>query len=297
MPRVLVVDDSATQLALMKGILDGHVDELHTACNGRDAIEQLRQCDVDLVVTDMQMPEVNGLELIRQMRTTCPMIPAVLVTAYGNEELAANALGGGAVNYIAKDHLSVLLPETVNRITRFAKANADALLLKAALPRSRFEFLIDCSFERIVPLVALQIQMLAAMNVLHTSDRIRIAEAINHLLFHSILHGNLEHPLRGDPCSLAEAESILAAMQNDPSSAAQTQRCVSIQMKANDRKLRFMIGHEGGAPTIHHVPLPGTPQSFADERGRAMMLLTSVMNEVFIDPVSGDVTLVKYLDR
>jgi len=297
MPSVLVVDDSATQLALMKAVLVDQVDELHTAANGLEAIKTLQDCDVDLVVTDMQMPERNGLDLIREMRVQCPMVPAVLVTAYGNEDLAADALGVGAANYIAKEHLSVLLPETVHRILQFTRANADALLLKGALTRSRFEFLIDCSFDRITPLLSLQVRLLAAMNVLHTSDRVRMAEAIQALLFHSILHGNLGHPPRAEPFSLGEAESILTQLQQEDATRDRTQRCVSIGLKVGNHKVRFVVTHEGGGPTLDHAPLPGTPQSFADERGRVMMLLTSVMNEVFIDPVSGDITLVKYLDH
>ena len=297
MARVLVVDDSATQLTLLKALLADQGNEVETAPDGRQALERLASCQTDLVVTDMQMPETNGLELIREMRKRCPLIPAVLVTAFGNEHLAADALGVGAANYIAKDHLGVLLPETVERILMFAAANADTLLIKGALTRNRFEFLIDCSFERIVPLVCLQLRMLAAMNVLHTSDRLRIAEALNHLLFHSILHGNLGHPLRAEPFSMGEAEAILARAEQGDEAKSVVNRCVSVRTKVSDREARWVVSHAGDGPTIQQAPLPGTPQSFSDERGRAMMLLTSVMNEVFIDPVSGDVTLVKYLDR
>ncbi len=295
MPRVLVVDDSATQRSLMKAVLIEHVDELHTADNGGEAIKKLTEGDVDLVVTDMQMPEKNGLELIREMRVRWPMVPAVLVTAFGNEDLAANALGFGAASYIAKEHVSVQLSETVRRILRFTSANTDALLLKGSLTRSRFEFAIDCSFDRLIPLVALQIRMLTAMNVLHTSDRVRIAEAIHHLLFHCILHGNLRQPLRPDPFSLEEAESIFKALQQDENSRDDTLRCLTVHTEVSDHSVRFWVAHEGDGPTLRHTPLPGTPESFSDERGRVMMLLTSVMDEVFIDPVSGDFRLVKYL--
>ena len=249
-----------------------------------------------MVVTDMQMPEMDGVSLLRKMRLEYPLIPAIMVTAYGNEDLASEALGVGASNFISKDHAAILLPEMVQRMKLFSAANAETLDLKGALTRNRFEFILDCSLDRITPLVCLQLRLLAAMNVLHTGDRLRIAEALDYLLFHCIVHGNLERPTSADPLSRESAERFVIEQRSqwgDPSSAEPT---VSLSLSVTDREARYVVSRDGNGPSITHAPLPGTPQSFADERGRAMLLLTSVMNEVFVDPSNGDVTLVKYID-
>jgi CheY-like chemotaxis protein len=302
MPNVLVVDDSATQTMLIACLLEEKGVSVRTAVNGVEALSLLRGQSgsetplPDLVVTDMQMPKMNGLELIRQMRSACPLVPAVLVTAFGNEDLAAEALGVGAANYISKEHVGVILPDTVDRLSRYAAANAESLDLKGSLTRTSFEFLLDCSIERVQPLVGLLLRLWTSMNLLHTIDRIRIAEVLHYLLFYSIVHGNLEEPVRVTPFSMEEASALIEAKRQDDSTRAMTERNVSLTMRVTDREARFVVSHEGAGRSIHHAPLPGTPQSFSDERGRGMLLLTSVMNEVFIDPVTYDVTMVKYID-
>lgn len=295
MPNLLVVDDSVTQTTLITSILQDHDFNVRTASNGVEALNQLQDFQPDLVVTDMQMPEMNGLELIRQMCNACPLVPSILVTAFGNEDLAAEALGVGAANYISKDHVQILLPEIADRIVAFANANSDSHELKGALDRSTFDFVTDCSIERITPLVCLQLRLLAAMNVLHTCDRIRIAEALNYLLFHSIVHGNLEEPVHVSPLSIAQGMALVESKRSDESTRSMAERNVSLRLEVTDRHAKFTVAHQGAGQSIHHAPLPGTPQSFSDERGRGMLLMTSVMNEVFIDPVTCDVTMVKYI--
>lgn len=295
MSEILVVDDSVTQATVIASILHGHGVAVRTAANGLEALHALREKKSDLVVTDMQMPEMNGVELIRQMRREMPLVPAVLVTAYGNEDLAAEALGVGAANYISKDHIEILLPEIVGRVTEFGRANSESLDLKGALTRGSIEFLLDCSIERITPMVCLLLRMMAAMNVLHTGERIRIAEALSYLILHSIIHGNLGEPVLASPLGIDAAISLVEAKRQDESLRADTERNVTVQLDVGAREARFVVTHQGDGQSIHHAPLPGTPQSFSDERSRGMLLLTSVMDEVFIDSATGEVTLVKYI--
>ncbi|MDM4017047.1 ATP-binding response regulator [Roseiconus lacunae] len=295
MCRVLVVDDSATQMTLMTSILRGREFDVDTASDGAEAIGRVAKRAPDLIVTDMQMPEVNGVELIRKLRSEAPMIPSILVTAFGTEGLAAEALGVGACNYISKDHLGVLLPDTVHRMCQLLQANRESLYLKAALSRRTFEFVLDSSIERLTPCVCMLTRMLAAMNVLHTVDRLRIAEAIHYTLLHCIVHGNCGEPLCEKPYSIADAMELVSARRREAGEAS-GDRCVTLRVSVKSSEVEFLIGFDGDGPSIRQSPMPGTPQSFADERGRGMLLLTSVMDELFIDPVTLDLRLTKYLD-
>ena len=75
---------------------EGHHDVMHVA-NGKLAIAVLESEPIELVVTDLEMPEMNGLELVEAMRSDFEHIPAVLVTARGSEELASKALRPSAM--------------------------------------------------------------------------------------------------------------------------------------------------------------------------------------------------------
>src|SRR5690348_2122267 len=103
MTTVLIVDDSAVDRRLAQGLLEkGGEMSFAFAANGKEAIEQLQVSPPDIVLTDLQMPEMNGLELVRAVREKYPLIPVILMTAQGSEEIAVQALSCGAASYVPK---------------------------------------------------------------------------------------------------------------------------------------------------------------------------------------------------
>jgi CheY-like chemotaxis protein len=116
--KVLLVDDDPVMVRLVRKILadNGFRSVVHAA-TGREALDQLE--GVDVVLLDHQLPDTTGLEVLEAIRTR-PQPPAViLVTAHGNESLAATALRRGADDYLAKDlSLAELLPQVLERVRR-----------------------------------------------------------------------------------------------------------------------------------------------------------------------------------
>ncbi len=116
--RVLVVDDDPTMVRLAQGILRANgFGAVAAVTTGREALEALGEADV--VLLDHQLPDTSGLELLDAIRAR-PNPPAVvMVTAHGNESLAAAALRRGADDYLAKDaSLAELLPQVLERVRR-----------------------------------------------------------------------------------------------------------------------------------------------------------------------------------
>jgi two-component system chemotaxis sensor kinase CheA len=102
--RLLVVDDSATSRTLEYNILKAAGYDVVTAINGELALQVLREHDIDLVISDVEMPIMNGLELVRQLRREPELehLPVVLVTSMGSEEDRQNGAEAGADAYIVK---------------------------------------------------------------------------------------------------------------------------------------------------------------------------------------------------
>jgi DNA-binding response OmpR family regulator len=114
----LLVDDDPTMVRLVQAILEAnHFTNAVVAGSGREALEVME--DVDIVLLDHQLPDTSGLEILDAIRAR-PNPPAVvLVTAHGNESLAATALRRGADDYLAKDpSLTDLLPQIIERVRR-----------------------------------------------------------------------------------------------------------------------------------------------------------------------------------
>src|SRR4051794_28779866 len=116
MPRLLIVDDSPTQAAAMRMVLEkaGHTCE--TAADGRSALERIRAGAPGLVVTGLHMQNMDGLARVEEIRRDSPAIPVVLATAFGSEEIASKALRAGAASYVPKRNVARDLAEVVAQV-------------------------------------------------------------------------------------------------------------------------------------------------------------------------------------
>lgn len=118
MKKILVVDDSATMrmlvsLTIKKAVSGVSVTE---AVNGLDALEKLRKSDFDLVLTDYQMPEMDGPQLIQNIRAEVSgTIPIIIITTKGEEQDRDFGLSVGANGYITKPINSHELKETITK--------------------------------------------------------------------------------------------------------------------------------------------------------------------------------------
>src|SRR5574340_1797592 len=117
MPTILVVDDSAVDRRLVGGLLEeDHELSVEYAIHGREALERIENLVLDLIVTDLVMPEMDGLELVACVRRRFPLIPVILMTSRGSEEIAVRALQQGAASYVPKRSLAPNLLSTVRRM-------------------------------------------------------------------------------------------------------------------------------------------------------------------------------------
>jgi len=100
--RILIVDDEEGMRRLLSRVLTREGYETSTVGSGADAMRMVAGERFDLVVTDIKMPEMDGLELLQELREYEPSLPVIVMTAYGTIENAVQALRSGAYDYIAK---------------------------------------------------------------------------------------------------------------------------------------------------------------------------------------------------
>lgn len=116
--RVLIVDDDLDMARLLRVLLtQQRFGSVEHAATGRDAL--LAPGRFDIILLDHQLPDLSGIELVQPLRERPESPSIVLVTAHGNESLAAEALRRGADDYLVKDaSLTHLLPEVLERVRR-----------------------------------------------------------------------------------------------------------------------------------------------------------------------------------
>jgi len=102
MDTILVVDDEANYLTVMEALLGEAGYEVLTAPGGQEALKIAGTTDLDLVLTDMKMPRMNGIELLGELKRLYPDLPVIMMTAFGTVEKAVAAMKIGAYDYILK---------------------------------------------------------------------------------------------------------------------------------------------------------------------------------------------------
>src|SRR5580698_5205865 len=101
-PRILVVDDEESIREFLDIMLRKEGYEVTSAEDGQKAIETLKKKTFDLVISDLQMPNVTGIELLKHVRETQPDLLFMMITAFGTTETAVEAMKLGAYDYITK---------------------------------------------------------------------------------------------------------------------------------------------------------------------------------------------------
>ena len=101
-PRILIVDDDAGQRSLLDSFLKSQGFETVPVASGEQALEILRTEEISMMISDVRMPGISGLETLRRARKEHTVLPVLLVTAYADIREAVGAMRDGAVNYLSK---------------------------------------------------------------------------------------------------------------------------------------------------------------------------------------------------
>lgn len=99
---ILVVDDDISHCTILQALLQGWGYRVESAHNGMQALEQVRQQVFDLVLCDIRMTEMDGIETLKEIKTLNPSIPVLIMTAYSSVDTAVEALKSGALDYLIK---------------------------------------------------------------------------------------------------------------------------------------------------------------------------------------------------
>jgi two-component system, NtrC family, response regulator len=115
MDTILIVDDEKNYLVVLEALLSTEGYEIMTSDKAQDALRLIQESDVDLVLTDMKMPGMSGMELLEEAKKTKPEVPVIMMTAYGTIEMAVEAMKKHAYDYITKPFQNEELKLTIRK--------------------------------------------------------------------------------------------------------------------------------------------------------------------------------------
>lgn len=291
MTTILVVDDSAVDRRIVGGLLAKVTDwEVVFAVDGRDALGKMDGAPVDLVVTDLIMPEMDGLELVSEVKQRSPFVPVIIITSKGNEEIAVKALQTGAASYAPKNTLARSLVQTIQKILSVAGQQRDEARLIGCLTGSQYSFELENDSSLIPPLIGYLQEGATRIGLCDETERIRVGVALDEALVNALFHGNLEisSDLRD-----SDFEAYCKLVNTRKHLTPYGQRRIHVEATFTAEEGRFLICDEGPGFDPTSLPDPTDPANLEKLGGRGILLMRTFMDDVTFNTSGNEVTLVK----
>ncbi len=143
MNSILIVDDEPNYLVILSELLRDDGFEVFTAPGGAEGLELVRDVDLDLVITDMQMPGMDGLQLLEAIKKLNSHLPIIIITAFAEVDKAVAAMQAGAFNYLAKPFSNDELIVTINKaLQHYSLIRENIRLRQSILTRTGFSGMV-----------------------------------------------------------------------------------------------------------------------------------------------------------
>jgi CheY-like chemotaxis protein/anti-sigma regulatory factor (Ser/Thr protein kinase) len=288
---VLVVDDSPIDRRLAGGILErsGEYRAIYAA-NGNEALIVLEQQQPRIVLTDLQMPEMDGLELVEAVHSKYPLVPVVLMTAHGSETIAIQALQRGAASYVPKKNLATDLIEVLQQVEAAAKAGRHHARLMTCLSEMHVHFVLENDRALLPALVAYIQEDLARLNLCDQSGKIRIGIALEEALVNALYHGNLEV---GSELRQENDRAYHQLAEERRRTPPYRDRRIHVDVRYNRSEAVFVVRDEGPGFDRSKVPDPTDPENLGKNSGRGLLLIQTFMDEVRFNGPGNEISMTK----
>ena len=289
---VLVVDDAPVDRlmtgALIEQMLPGW-GALY-AESGEAALAAIAREQPRIVLTDLNMPGMNGLELVAEIHRLYPAVPVVLMTAFGNEEIALQALREGAASYVPKKSLESDLASTLKQVAAAAQMEHHHQRLLARLTQAELQFVLDNDRVLVPPLVAHLRTYLDRLGLCNETALTRVCIALEESLLNAIFHGNLElsSDLRQDG-----DEPYYRLAEERRGKAPFRDRQVFCNVRMSRAEVSVTIRDQGPGFDPSTLPDPTDPANLGRIGGRGLLLIRTFMDSVTHNKTGNEITLVK----
>lgn len=264
-PRLLVVDDEWTVAEFLSHYLSQKGYEVTVASNGRDAWKCFQKQPFDLVLSDLRMPNFDGLQLLNAVKQANPRVPVVLISGYGDVETVVKALKGGAENFLSKPLNLKVLQKVVEQSLNIACIRPGGSQIQGEIQQTtsiqtqtRSDYLADIAYQISLSAVAVGFSQYDLDNNL----KMALVEALTN----AMEHGN------------------------------QWEESKLVRVQARLSRSTFEVTIEDEGPGFDHANQldPTVEENLLSERGRGIFLLRAIMDEVRFNETGNTVTLIKH---
>ncbi|MCB2190382.1 MAG: response regulator [Deltaproteobacteria bacterium] len=262
--HILVVDDESMIIELLARLLSERGYDVSTAYDGREALEFLRSHACDLVISDVRMPHLDGLQLLKAVKDMNPRLPVIMISGYDEAAVVVDALKAGAENFLAKPLDLDLLDQVVGK----------TLSLACIRPKR------------------------CALPAVHQTTTMRAPsrpECVHDLVYQislsAVAVGFSKHDLENN-LKLALAEAITNAMEHG--NHWDESKYVEVEVLLDSGRMQATVRDQGQGFNHGKMFNPTSNEQLLSERGRGIFLANAIMDKVTYNQAGNQVTLVKH---
>jgi len=299
MPRILIVDDSRMDRQLAARLLQKHNwtelapdDPLDIAFaeDGFGALNAANAAPPDLILTDLSMPNMDGLTLVEEVRLAHPQVPVILMTGVGSDEIAMKALQTGAASYVPKKLLAQELVDTTVSVLENAQAGRSHKRLLECLTGCEAHFRIGNDPALIPPLVGYLKDSRFRVCGSDETALVRITMALREAVLNAMHHGNLELSSALREGEGREYHRLARERMSQPPYA---ERRVYVRATDTQEGSTYVVRDEGPGFDPTKLPDPLDPENMEKVSGRGLLLIRTFMDEVRHNPKGNEITMIK----
>jgi len=271
MTKILVVEDSSVDRMLIGGLLGKQSGwDVEFAVDGQDALERLGSGQAngtsilpEVIITDLQMPNMDGLQLVRRLKISNAEIPVVLVTSHGSEAIALETLRSGATSYTPKAMMQSHLVATIKQVLEMAGHMRYTHDTQATPAPKQIAFVLENDSSLIGATIEHLQQNLPSWS---DRDRLQIGMAMDEALVNAMHHGNLEVDSKLRETENEHGYYDLIKSRKDESPFCH--RRVRVQAEFSDQHICVQISDDGSGFDYTSIPDPTCKENLHNVSGR-----------------------------
>ena len=292
---ILIVDDEEIIRNVLKRKLEQSTEFIvHTAPDGVPALETFKRERIDLVISDLMMSDMNGIELLRNLKRIKPAVPVIIITGYGTLDDAIEAIHLGAEDFIKKPFDINDVIETIEKTFRKLAEEADQRKIIKYIVDENISLSIPSDFEFLNTVINYVFSHLKARWLVNDENLHDVKVCMYEALTNAFEHGNLGIP--GDEKSrLLEISQqawrdFLLERINSPEFS---EKQIEVQLQINDERMVLRVRDQGQGFAYENHFNEVEPEMLFRSSGRGLLLIRSLMDDMWFEENGQALVMVK----
>ncbi len=290
--KILIVEDDYASRLFLESLLESNGYEFRSAENGIEGLNIFDEYNPDIVLTDIKMPIMDGLELLEAIRDKNSDAIVVIVTAFGSENYAIQALHLGANNYLKKPVAS----QDLLRLLKKYKAVISGKYSPESLPGKLINRTFSLEFKSIftkIPKIVDKIMVESAVDI-DNSEKVNIELGLVELITNAVEHGNLGISYIEKQKAL-DAGNLSELFDERVHNEKYKNRKIKVDFFADREKYRWTITDEGEGFDWKSIPDPTDQKHILELNGRGIFISKFLFDKIEYSGKGNIVTATKYI--